>query len=554
MGAGCYHWKGRSDTGSSAFSKHPTAASQRLRTKVHRTTRTTATCFRGFRLSATGSLSPKLLMFSPRQPVFQPQSPRHLNDRMSLARDTSFKPSQERRLSEALDWRSSMATRFTFEEEPHGAGGFAKVMRGRDNVLERDVAVKILNPLATEFPEADQERFRREARILARLSHPNIPAVFDVDFSPGKFLILVQYIEGLTLRQLITKEGPCQIADARVWFHQIASAVEHAHGLEIVHRDVKPDNIMIRPDRESAYLVDFGIALSAEEARKLTRSGYVIGTPGYMSPEQQAGEPLDGRTDIYSLGVTLYEALAGQPISVGQYQELSAANEAIPPQIDDLIRDCLLPKERRLPSAKDFSSRLAGALRATKPLSDILAHGRLHELASAIEELSASDVVKLPEGQRALILAKVTDVVASNDPHLQFASEQFLTLFLSRGIFLSKRDYCEIASPAIRWAFERVFEGSFQGRPNIRRALEQAAYEARGDAHEVLREEFGVFLKTVDLRGQENWYLQAVREILQTLLANPACTSGTAELVEALRKVNEIQRARGPFRTAPLSS
>jgi len=89
-----------------------------------------------------------------------------------------------------------MANRFTFEDKPHGAGGFARVIRGRDNDLERDIAVKVLDPLATSFAKSDQERFRREARILAKLSHPNIPAIFDVQFTPEHFLIIFQFIDG----------------------------------------------------------------------------------------------------------------------------------------------------------------------------------------------------------------------------------------------------------------------------------------------------------------------------------------------------------------------
>ena len=183
--------------------------------------------------------------------------------------------------------------RFSFQPCLHGAGGFAKVIKGRDNALERDIAVKVLDPLVTQFSEADQERFRREARILAKLSHPNIPAIYDVDFSDGHFMIIYQFIDGQTLREIINDSGPVQISTARTWFHQIASALEHAHGLGITHRDIKPENIIITPNRESAYLVDFGIAITAEDGKKLTKSGFVMGTPGYMSPEQQAGDPVD---------------------------------------------------------------------------------------------------------------------------------------------------------------------------------------------------------------------------------------------------------------------
>lgn len=439
-----------------------------------------------------------------------------------------------------------MATlpRFTFQEAPHGSGGFAKVIKGRDNVLERDIAIKILDPLTQAFSEADLERFRREARILARLSHPNIPAIYDVDFSPGKFSLIFQFIDGINLRQLIAKEGRCQLNEVRRWFRQIAAALEYAHSLGIVHRDVKPDNIIITPDRESAYLVDFGIALSADEAKKLTKSGFAVGTPGYMSPEQQAGDEVDRRTDLYSLAVTLYEALSGKAIPVGEYEELSVANEAIPPQIDDLIQEGLLPKERRLESAKSFSSRLSGALRSTKPLSEVLAYGKLHELAAALEDLSAEDFYKLPEGQKVLILAKVTDVVGSGETKLQFASEQFLNLLLPRGLLLDKEAYREIVHPAVEWAFGRKFGETSAATPTIQRSLEQAAHVARGVAHDVLREEFVEYLKGVDFEKKENWYLQEVRDLLETLLANPSCTGGAADLVGFLKTVNRVQRAR----------
>ena len=438
---------------------------------------------------------------------------------------------------------TEMVDRFTFAHEVHGTGGFAKVIRGRDTDLERDVAVKVLTLLATEFSETEQERFRREARILASLSHPNIPSIYDVSFRAGKaFLIIFQFIEGSNLRGILN-EGPCSISEARVWFHQVASALEHAHGLSIVHRDIKPENIIIRPDRESAYLVDFGIALSAEDARKLTKSGWVIGTPGYMSPEQQAGEPVDASSDVYSLGITLYEALAGKPIPVGDYEPLSAGNEVIPPQIDDLIRDSLLPKERRLKSAKNFSQRLSGALRSSKPLSDVLVHGKLHELATAIEQFSPTEFTQLPKGQQSLILEKVADIAGSGEPNLEYASEQFLELLLNLCILVEKDSYRGIVAQAVPWAFEKEFNGQL-GRDSIRRSLERASREALGESYEVLREEFENFLERTELDDQEEWYLHAVRNVLQNLLANPECTSNEATLVKALREVNQIQRSK----------
>src|SRR5437867_2388730 len=141
------------------------------------------------------------------------------------------------------------------------------IIPGRDTVLERDIAVKLLNPLATAFSDADQQRFRREARVLAALSHPNIPAIYDVMFGKNEFLIVFEFIEGKTLRERIDSEGSCQLADVKAWFTQIAAALEHAHQRGVIHRDVKPSNIIIKPDNLAAYLVDFGIAISAKDAK-----------------------------------------------------------------------------------------------------------------------------------------------------------------------------------------------------------------------------------------------------------------------------------------------
>lgn len=438
-------------------------------------------------------------------------------------------------------------SRFVFEKDPVGAGGFAKVIKGRDTELERDVAIKILDPLATAFSAADQERFRREARILARLSHPSIPAVYDVEFGDKSFQIIFQFIEGRTLHRVVEDDGPCQLGQAKIWFTQIAAALEHAHQQGIVHRDVKPDNIIISPEGDFANLVDFGIALTAEDTKKLTGSGYAIGTPGYMSPEQQVGDPVDYRTDIYSLGVTLYEALAGHPISLGQYESLSGINEAIPPAVDELVLDCIALVDKRLSSLKEFVVRLSGALLPQRPLSEVLAHGRLHELANAIESLAATDLARLPPGQRALILAKLSDVSSHGERNLWAASESLLTLLLPRGLFLTAEEYRQIVVPAVEWGFEKDFGGQGVGRHHIRVALEAAAHNAKGDAYEVLREEFAAFLKRSDFSEFEDWQLHDVRKMIQTLLANPTCSEGVAQLTEALTSVNRIQRSRTPY-------
>ena len=435
-----------------------------------------------------------------------------------------------------------MTERFTFETTVHGQGGFGKIHKGRDNALERDIAIKILRLPAGRFSGEENERFRREARTLAKLTHPNIPAIFDVVFQAEELRIVFQFIPGKNLRELLKEEGACKMGEVKQWFSQIAAALDHAHAMGIIHRDVKPENIIVTPNRDSAYLVDFGIALTKDESKRITKDGYVIGTPGYMSPEQEAGETLDERTDIYSLGVTLYEVLAGKRITIGQYEELSAANEAISPQIDSLIRDCLLIREKRIPNAKTFHQRFTTVLASNKPLSDVLAHGRLHELAAALEELTPSDFVKLQIGQRVLILEKVRTVTTATDDRLVFAAEELLELLLSRGLLLPKEDYSEIVRPAVEWAFG-IHNTSRSGQ-NIRSALESAAYDSRGDSHSIIVEEVCAKLKGCDWSSKPDWFLHSVREILSTLLANPSCATGVTDLRRILRTVNELQNSR----------
>ena len=151
--------------------------------------------------------------------------------------------------------------------------------------------------------------------------------------------------------------------------------------------------------------------------------------------------------------------------------------------------------------------------------------------------------MRLPKGQQSLILAKVADIVDSGDPNLEHASARFLELLLNLCVLMEEDSYRGIVVQAVPWAFEKKFNGQI-GRNNIRRSLERASHEASGDAYGVLREEFENFLERVELDDQDEWYLHAVRNVLQNLLANPACVSDELVLVKALTKVNQIQRSK----------
>jgi len=192
-----------------------------------------------------------------------------------------------------------------------GEGGMGEAWLARDLVLERDVAIKFLNPLLTREPEF-AERFMREARIQAKLTHSNIVSLFTFFELEEQYYMVLEYAPGITLRELIGKTGP--IPEKRVLgiFHQLLGALEYTHSKGIVHRDMKPSNIMIDESHHDAVKVmDFGIARIMDDIG-LTRTGTKMGTISYMSPEQvRAEKNIDQRSDIYSLGVILYEMLSG---------------------------------------------------------------------------------------------------------------------------------------------------------------------------------------------------------------------------------------------------
>jgi eukaryotic-like serine/threonine-protein kinase len=193
-------------------------------------------------------------------------------------------------------------------ESKLGSGGMSTVYLANDEVLDRPVAVKLLHREISE--EADQlERFRREARSAARLSHPNLVGVIDAGEDDGRPYIVFEYIDGRTLKRRIQEDGPLPVDEAVAYAIEIGRGLTAAHARKLVHRDVKPQNVLIDPDGR-AKVTDFGIARSLE-SKGLTATGRVLGTTDYVSPEQAMGEDVDERSDVYSLGVVLYEMLTG---------------------------------------------------------------------------------------------------------------------------------------------------------------------------------------------------------------------------------------------------
>jgi eukaryotic-like serine/threonine-protein kinase len=194
-------------------------------------------------------------------------------------------------------------------EELLGAGGMSSVFKARDTLLERHVALKILHPHFTE-DEQYVERFRREARAVASLSHPNIVTILDRGEDEGRQFIVFELVEGRTLAEALHDEGRLPVRRALEIAIQVARGLGFAHEQGLIHRDVKPQNVILNGDGR-AKVTDFGIARSLD-VQGVTQSGAVLGTSNYIAPEQASGRPVDRTTDVYSLGVVLFELLTGE--------------------------------------------------------------------------------------------------------------------------------------------------------------------------------------------------------------------------------------------------
>jgi len=261
-------------------------------------------------------------------------------------------------------------------EKTLGVGGVAVVYVAWDMALHRPVALKVLLPHPS-LPPSVVERFRLEAITAARLDHPGIVPIYDVGEDQGLVYIAMKWIQGETLADVLARAGRLYEGDAIRLVAQVAEALDYAHRQGVIHRDVKPANILLAREEDSAtdagvcaYLTDFGVA-RALDAPDLTQAGFTVGTPAYMSPEQAAGKrALDGRSDLYSLGAVLYHCLAGRPPFTGGTPHILYAHvyEAPPPLPADVSPEIAAIVDRAL--AKDPDQRfqtgeqMAAALRS----------------------------------------------------------------------------------------------------------------------------------------------------------------------------------------------
>ena len=260
-------------------------------------------------------------------------------------------------MNDALDrLKSALADRYTVEREL-GAGGMATVYLAEDLKHGRKVAVKVLRPeLAVTI---GAERFLKEIEIAARLHHPHILPLYDSGEADGFLFYVMPYEEGQSLREKLSAEGELPVAEAVRLLRDIVDALAHAHGQGVVHRDIKPDNVML--SGRHALVTDFGVAKALSDATstsQLTSAGVALGTPTYMSPEQAAASPdLDHRSDIYAVGALAYELLAGRPPFAGSTAQailvahvtevpdpVTDHRPAVPPALAQLVMKCLEKK------------------------------------------------------------------------------------------------------------------------------------------------------------------------------------------------------------------
>ena len=255
-----------------------------------------------------------------------------------------------------------------------GTGGMSSVYRAQDSLLERHVALKVMHEQL--LSEGDHvERFRREARLAAQLSHPNIVTVIDRGEQESRQFIVFEYVEGENLKALIEREAPLPEKAAIELALQIADGLAFAHAHGLVHRDVKPHNVLLTEDGR-AKVTDFGIARSIDVHRGLTQTGTVMGTSEYISPEQARGGNVDACTDIYSLGAVLYELLTGEvPFPGDNFVSIAMRhiNEPpphvadhrpdVPPRVDAAVQRAMAKdREDRFPTMADFCAELEACL------------------------------------------------------------------------------------------------------------------------------------------------------------------------------------------------
>src|SRR5436190_21799134 len=303
-----------------------------------------------------------------------------------------------------------------------GRGGMGVVYKAHHLRLDRPAAVKVLTP-ALIGNEEFRERFMRESQMAATLQHPNVVAVYDAGEEDGLLYLAMQYIAGTDLRKLLELEGQLEPARAMSVLAQVASALDAAHSRDLVHRDVKPGNVLVDVDR--AYLGDFGLTKRFDATGGLTGVGEIVGTVEYLAPEQIEGNRVDGRADQYALACVAYECLSGRPPHTKnsdiatlfahmkeEPEPLSALLEDVPEGVDDVMAQALAKDpETRYPSCREFILDLAHELGVDS--SELAANEPSSHVVVASEDPTTRAIVR---GSLANMGVAVSEVISADLP------------------------------------------------------------------------------------------------------------------------------------------
>jgi hypothetical protein len=324
-----------------------------------------------------------------------------------------------------LDFQAALAGRYSLEREL-GRGGMGIVYRARDLRLERVVAIKLLPPQLADTAER-RHRFMREARMAAQLSHPHIIPIHAVEEVGAFVFFVMSYVDGETLGARLRRDGRLKPADAARMLREVAWALAYAHRQALVHRDIKPDNILLEQGSGRALVADFGIARVVAAPREGdSGEGRLVGTPEYMSPEQALGEPVDGRSDLYSLGVVGYYALSGRLPFAGTTTAIIGQQVNQPPLPLDApgaptllvaaIERCLAKDPaQRYQTGEELAAALAEMVEGRRelpvPIRAFLAEGLAQARARYIAPFIAAAVL-VPMGLNLLL----NSVFAGNPP------------------------------------------------------------------------------------------------------------------------------------------
>jgi beta-lactam-binding protein with PASTA domain/predicted Ser/Thr protein kinase len=364
----------------------------------------------------------------------------------------------------------TLGGRYRVEREL-GRGGMAKVFLGTDTVLGRTVAIKLLAP---QFAEDDGfvQRFRREAQAAARIGHPHIVSVFDTGSDDGVHYIVMEYVEGRTLADFLSGGGRIMPDRAIDIAADVLTALEAAHAQGVIHRDIKPGNIMLSPKGE-VKVTDFGIARVTTTAETVAQTAAILGTASYLSPEQAQGQPVDGRSDIYSLGCVLYEMVTGRPpflgdspVAVASKQVLeqplppSNLNPDVTPELDAVILRSL---------AKNPANRYQSAEEMRADL-DRVKHGLPVETTPLLAA-GATQVLDRPAPQTTQVL---TPPEPERKGRAWIPIAVTLVLIGLLGLLL--------------WFLATTFLADENGQTGVQVAVPDVVGESRSDAEQTLRE------------------------------------------------------------------